>query len=86
MRTGNIMIGAVKSDTIPNSNYLTPSKKSIDSWSEKESFQWLDRSSNEMYKAQTSNEDSYLRALSDADNSVRNYLIKKRKFGLKRKK
>ena len=86
MRTGNIMIGAVKSDTIPNNNYLTPSKKSIDSWSEKEAFQWLDRSSNEMYKAQTLNEDSYLRALSDADNSVRNYLIKKRKFGLNRKK
>ena len=64
-------IGAVKSDTIPNDNYLTPTKKLIDSWSKKQAFDYLNHQYTLMYNAQVSNKD---------------YLIKKHKTWFVKKK
>jgi hypothetical protein len=86
MKTGNVMIGSVKSDSIPNSNYLTPSKKEIDSWDSNQAFEWLNRLNDMAYRAATTNEESNLRSVTEAIDSVKNYLIKKRKFGFKKKK
>lgn len=85
MRTGNVMIGAVKSGKIPNSNYLTPSKKIIDSWSKKQAFEWLNDQYSQMYDAQVSNKDSLLTYLSESEKAVRDYLINKRKIWFKKK-
>jgi hypothetical protein len=81
----NVMIGAVKSDEIENSNYLTPSKKIIDSWSKKQAFEWLNDQYSKMYNAQVSNKDYELTALSESEKAVRDYLVKKRKTWFKKK-
>lgn len=86
MKTGNVLIGAVKSDTIPNDNYLTPTKKLIDSWSKKQAFDWFNDQYTLMYNAQVSNKDYELTALSESEKAVRDYLIKKRKTWFVKKK
>jgi hypothetical protein len=62
---------------IPGANYLTPSKKEIDSWKKADALAWLDRINDEAYNHQQYNRESSLRSNTDAVDAVTKYLQRK---------
>jgi hypothetical protein len=62
---------------IPGANYLTPSKKEIDSWKKADALAWLDRMNDEAYNHQQYNRESSLRSNTDAVDAVTKYLQRK---------
>jgi hypothetical protein len=62
---------------IPGANYLTPSKKEIDSWKKADAMAWLDRMYDESYNHQQRNRVADLRSTGEAIEAVTKYLQKK---------